>query len=100
MSFRIESSGGTGANRVTIEPVESKDSERPHACITVKPTNSEHPTMPILPRGSIYRDRDGFEFTILNVRVVEFGPDDGESSFWKYEYLALTGAHSLTGLHS
>lgn len=98
MSWRLEASGASGANRVTIKPIESKESGVGHVRIRVTSTNGEHPTMPVYPRGTIYRSRNGVEYTILNVVVTELGPEDGESSFWVHDYLAAIGAHTLTGL--
>lgn len=94
MSWRLEASGATGANKVTIEPIQEG-----HVRIRVTARNGEHPTMQILPRGTIYRSRNGVEYTILNAVVEEVGPEDGEASFWAHDYLALIGAHTLMGLH-
>jgi hypothetical protein len=99
MSWRLEASGAKGANKVTIEPIESGDPEQTRVRIRVTSLNGEHPTMPIYPRGTVYRDRNGVDYTILNLVVREMGPDDGETSFWMHDYLALLGAHNLVGLH-
>lgn len=99
MSWLLEASGAKGANKVIIEPIDSPAGPG-HVRIRIKPLSGEHPTMPMIPRGMVYRSRNGVEYTILNGVVVEIGPEDGESSFWVYDYLALIGAHTLTGLHS
>ena len=101
MSWCIEASGATGANLITIEPIKMEGSDSgEHVRIRVTPTRGEHPTMPILPRGMVYQDRAGLQYTILNSVMEEKGPDDGEASFWIYNYLALIGAHTLTGLQA
>src|SRR5690606_18651125 len=99
MAWRREASGVRGANRVTIEPVmdDSPDSEIRHVRIRVTPRVGELPTMPLFPEGVIYVDRTGLKYTILSHEVREVGPDSGEHSIWIYDYLAVIGAHRLTG---
>jgi hypothetical protein len=98
VSWRLEASGAKGTNQITIEPIETVNSEHPHVRIRVASLNGEHPTMPIFPRGTIYRDRNEVQYTILNHVVAELGPVDGEMSFWIYDYLAMIGAHALVEL--
>lgn len=99
MGFRIEASGMTGQNQVVIEPITDDDpsNEIRRVRIQVKPTVGELPTLPFFPEGRVYTDRLGVKYTILQAQVTEFGSDDGESSMWIYEYLAVIGAYSLTG---
>lgn len=98
MSWRLEAFGASGANRVTIEPIKRDGLGAGHVRIRVTPTRGEHPTMPIYPRGAVYRSRNGVEFTILNLVIEERAPENGEASFWIHDYLALIGAHALAGL--
>ncbi|MFE0472466.1 hypothetical protein ACFW2V_12715 [Streptomyces sp. NPDC058947] len=103
MSWRLEASGTRGANLVVIQPIESEEpgDKVTHVRIRVTPTGGhEYPTMPVWPRGMVYRSRMGLEFTILNGVVEERGGGDGESSIWTYDYLALYGAHDLSGLQA
>lgn len=99
MGFRIEASGFTGENQVVIEPIADDDpsSEIRRVRIQVKATVKELPTLPFFPEGMVYTDRMGLKYTILQAQVTERGSDDGESSMWIYEYLAVVGAYSLTG---
>lgn len=102
MSWRLEASGAKGANLVVVEPIENSedggDGPVKQVRIRVTPTGGhEYPTMPIWPRGTVYRTRFGMEFTILHHVVEERGPEDGEASIWTYDYLALWGAHDLVG---
>jgi hypothetical protein len=100
-TWRLEATGAKSVNEITIEPVRSPDgSGYAHVRIQVRALNGEHPTMPLYPSGTIYRDRNGVDYTILGAVVAEVGPDDGETSFWRHEYLARIGAHTLSGLHS
>lgn len=99
MSWRLEASGAQGANLVVVQPIEPDEPNGniKHVRIRVTPTGGrEYPTMPIWPEGTVYRSRWGLEFTIIRHVVEERGGDDGESSVWTYDYLALWGAHTLT----
>lgn len=102
MSWRIEASGGKGsANLVVIRPMHDDDpeSEIRHVNIRVSPRcGRDHPTMPLFLDGMIYEDRTGVKYTILSGVLREMGPDDGESSIWVYDYLAVIGAHRLIGI--
>jgi hypothetical protein len=105
MTWRLEASGATGANLIVIQPIESDEDPTgkiKHVRIRITPTGGhEHPTMPIWPPGIVYRHRDGLEFTILRPPVVEErGGEDGESSIWTFDYLALWGAHDLTRIQA
>jgi hypothetical protein len=104
MVWRIEASGGTGsANLVVIQPVSDDDPNDPvrHAIIRVSPKGGrEHPTLPLFPRGFVYRDRIGMAYTILDCSMVESGPDDGEHSIWSYEYLAAYTVTAKVGSRS
>lgn len=104
MSWRLEASGGGGsANLVVIQPVQDDDPEREirHVRIRVSPRpGREHPTLPLFPDGFVYRDRTGLKYTIISGEISEIGPDDGESSIWVYDYLAVIGAHRLIGIPS
>jgi hypothetical protein len=103
MTWRLEASGARGANLVTIEPIQpdNPDGKVTHVRIRVTPTGGHaFPTMPVWPRGTLYRDRIGSEYTIVGSAVEERGGDDGESSIWTYSYLALWGAHDLSGLQA
>lgn len=96
MTWRIEASGGTGsANLVVIRPVEDDDphSKIRHAILTVSPkAGRDHPTLPLFPEGFIYRDRLGMAYRVQESTIVESGPDDGEHSIWRYEYLVAYSA--------
>jgi hypothetical protein len=96
MAWRIEASGGTGsANYVVIQPMMDDDpeSEVRHALITISPKGGrEHPTIPMLPPGALYRDRLGMAYRIQEATIVETGTDDGEHSMWRYEYLVAYSA--------
>lgn len=101
MTWRLEASGGSGSvNLVVIRPVKDDDpnSETRHVLITVSPKGGrDHPTLPLFPEGFIYRDRMGMAYRILQPTMVESGADDGEHSFWRYEYLATFSALTTIG---
>lgn len=104
MAWRIEASGGTGsANYVVIQPMmdDAPESEVRHALITISPKGGrEHPTIPMLPPGAIYRDRLGMAYRIQEATIVETGTDDGEHSMWRYEYLVTYSAVLTVGSSS
>lgn len=96
MTWRIEASGGTGsANYVVIQPMldDAPGDDIRHALITISPKGGrEHPTIPMLPPGVLYRDRLGMAYRIEEAVLVETGTDDGEHSMWRYEYLVAYSA--------
>jgi hypothetical protein len=103
MAWRLEASGARGANLIVIEPIMPSDPDYmlTHVRIRVTPKGGhEFPTVPLWPRGTLYRDRLGSEYTIIRGIVEERGGDDGESSIWTYDYLALWGVHDLSGLQA
>ncbi|MCP9209679.1 hypothetical protein [Streptomyces cucumeris] len=86
---------------IVIVPVEDDDphQEIRRVRIRVSPKGGrDHPSLPLLQKGMLYRDRTGVKYTILAAMVCESGIDDGEPSIWTYDYLAAIGVHALTGV--
>lgn len=102
MNWRMESSGASGTTLVTIELVEGRtEQSAARVRIRVTPTGGhDWPTAPVFPRGMVYRDRNGTDYTILGHGIEERGAPDGEASMWTHVYPALMGTHSLSNLQA
>lgn len=95
MTWHLMASGSK--NDISIKPLKGNDPEGGVAFVSIRitpPAGVDHATLPILPKGTVYRDRNGVPYTILSLEVSEAGCDD-EGSIWIYEYMAVIGAHRL-----